>query len=127
MSTILVVDDDPDFVEITRWILSSQGYQVVTAPDGEAALKCLEETPPAAVLLDVMMASVLDGLDVARRMSEDSELSRIPVIMVSSITDSPMAELFPTDEYLPVDAWLTKPVSADALLAQLDRVLDTAA
>jgi len=127
MSTILVVDDDPDFVEITRWILSSQGYDVVTASDGDTALRYLKEHAPAAVVLDVMMASVLDGLDVARRMAEDADMGRVPIIMVSSITDSPMAELFPTDEYLPIDAWISKPVGAQALLEQLQRVLGTAA
>jgi len=48
-------------------------------------------------------------------------LKRIPVIMISSITGSPMAELFPTDEYLPIDMWISKPVQPDDLLRKVAR------
>ncbi|MBC7236355.1 MAG: response regulator [Chloroflexi bacterium] len=123
MKRILVVDDDPDFVEITRLVLTAKGYEVDTASDGNMALRKLRESPPDLVLLDVMMSSVLDGVHVAHAIEEDERLHGVPVIMVSSITGSPNADLFPTDEYLPIDSWLSKPVQPDALVKKVEALL----
>jgi CheY-like chemotaxis protein len=116
MAKILVVDDDPDFVEITRTILESHGYEVTSAANGDQALQAMRKDVPDLVLLDVMMATVLDGLNLSHVMSEDPVLKDVPVVMVSSITDSPHAGLFPTDEYIPIDAWISKPVQPEELL-----------
>lgn len=113
---VLVVDDDPDFVEITRMILEARGYQVISAMNGNQALANMQQERPDLVILDVMMSCVLDGLDVTRKMQADAELRVIPVIMVSSIASSPYADMFPTDEHLSVDAWISKPVQPDDLL-----------
>ena len=119
MVMVLVVDDDPDFVEITRTILEAKGYDVTTAVSGSQALKMMRQDAPDLVLLDIMMSHVLDGLDVSRVMSEDPELRKVPVVMISSITDSPSAGMFPTDEYLPIDAWISKPVQPKDLLEKV--------
>jgi CheY-like chemotaxis protein len=119
MARILVVDDDPDFVEITRTILESKGYEVASAANGDQALKSMRQDLPDLVLLDVMMSTVLDGLNLSHVMSEDPELCSVPVVMVSSITDSPSAGMFPTDEYIPIDAWISKPVQPDDLLSKV--------
>jgi CheY-like chemotaxis protein len=119
MARILVVDDDPDFVEITRTILEANGYQVATAASGEKALLAMHKDVPDLVLLDVMMSSVLDGLNLSHAMSADSTLSKVPVIMISSIAESPEAGMFPTDEYIPIDAWITKPVQPGDLLKKV--------
>lgn len=120
---ILVVDDDPDFVEITRMILSAEGYEVMTASSGDQALQVMRETPPDLLILDVMMVGVLDGVNLAHVMEEDPTLHHIPILMVSSITSSPMAPMFPTDEYLPIDGWISKPVQPKQLLAEVRRLL----
>jgi CheY-like chemotaxis protein len=119
MARILVVDDDPDFVEITRTILEANGYQVATAASGEKALLAMHKDVPDLVLVDVMMTSVLDGLNLSHAMSADSTLSKVPVIMISSIAESPEAGMFPTDEYIPIDAWISKPVQPDDLLKKV--------
>ena len=67
MPKILVVDDDPDFVKITRTILQSQKYDVITASTGEQGLAVMRREKPDLVILDVMMAYILDGLDVRRQ------------------------------------------------------------
>ena len=82
---ILVVDDDPDFVEVTRTVLESEGYAVMTASNGEEALEMARQEIPALILLDVMMAHVLEGVDVSHRLVEDPGLRQVPVVMVSSI------------------------------------------
>ena len=69
------------------------------------------------------MAGILDGVSVVHTMRADALLRRIPIIMVSSIASSPMAEMFPTDEYLPVDSWISKPAQPDDLLRKVERLL----
>jgi CheY-like chemotaxis protein len=58
-------------------------------------------------------------------MHEDNTLRGIPVIMVSSIASSPAAEMFPTDEYLPIDMWISKPVQPEDLLQKVARLVGT--
>ena len=123
MAKVLVVDDDPDFVKVTAKILQKAGYEVVSASNGAKALQTMRSNPPDVVLLDIMMAYILDGLDVSREMAEDPTLKDIPVIMVTSLTGVKGSGLFPTDEYAPVDEWLSKPVEADVLLRRVSEAL----
>jgi two-component system sensor histidine kinase/response regulator len=123
MARILVVDDDPDFVEIVRMILQAEGYSVDTASNGSMALRMVQESPPDLVLLDVMMAGVLDGVHVAHEISENAALHGIPLIMISSIINSPMADMFPTDEYIPIDDWISKPVQPEDLIRKVGRLI----
>lgn len=120
---IMVVDDDPDFVEIMRTVLSAHGYAVVSASNGEEALHSMRQERPDLVVLDVMMKGVLDGLQASDEMRRDKRLRRIPVLMVSSITSSDYAGLFPTDEYLSVDGFLSKPVEPAQVLREVRRLL----
>lgn len=123
MATILVVDDDPDFCEITRTVLEREGYDVLTAANGEQALSSMRSNLPDLVILDVMMSSVLDGLDLSDRMMADSRLKKIPIVMVSSIASSEYAGMFPTDAYVGIDAWISKPVAPQALLAKVKELV----
>ncbi len=123
MAKILVVDDDPDFVEATRMVLAKAGHTVISASNGKAGVKRVREDKPDLVILDVIMDSVLEGLSVSQQLHEASELARTPIIMVTSIASSEYAALFPTDEYIHVSAFLTKPVPAAELLRQVKRVL----
>ena len=122
MCKVLVVDDDPDFCEISRLILTREGYEVQTAANGDIALRLIREDRPAIVVLDVMMAGVLDGVSVAHAMSDEPSLRDVPIVMVSSIANSQSADMFPTDEYIPIDAWISKPVQPDELLATVTRL-----
>lgn len=119
---ILVVDDDPDFVEMTRTVLESKGYRVLSAASGNEALALMRRQHPSLVILDVMMEGLLDGLDASRAMRLDANLQRIPIIMVSSIASSEYAGMFPTDEYLPADTFLSKPVNPARLLEEVERL-----
>jgi len=123
MAKVLVVDDDPDFVKVTTKVLERAGHTVVSAPNGAKALKTMRQEHPDLVLLDIMMAYILDGLDVSREMAEDPDLKDMPVIMVTSLTGVKGSGVFPTDEYVPVDEWLSKPVDPDTLLARVDAAL----
>jgi CheY-like chemotaxis protein len=78
---------------------------------------------PDVVLLDIMMSYILDGLDVSREMAEDPKLKDVPVIMVTSLTGVRGSGAFPTDEYVPADEWLSKPVDPDTLLQRVSQVV----
>jgi len=119
MAKVLVVDDDPDFVRATTKVLAKAGYEVASASSGAKALQTIRKDPPDLVLLDIMMSYVLDGLDVSREMAADPDLRDIPVIMVTSLTGVKGSAMFPSDEYVPVDEWLTKPVHPEALLERV--------
>jgi Lrp/AsnC family transcriptional regulator for asnA, asnC and gidA len=120
---VLVVDDDPDFVETTRIVLESAGYQVASAANGEQGLRAMYRDRPDLVILDVMMNGILDGLDASFRMRAERGVSKTPILMVSSIATSDYAAMFPTDEYVPVENFLSKPVGPDQLLAEVERLL----
>jgi CheY-like chemotaxis protein len=123
MTEVLVVDDDPDFVEITSIILRQHGYKVSVAASGDEALEKMRAARPDVLLLDVMMSTVLDGVNVSFAMSEDPALRSIPIVMISSMPDSPNVDSFPTDEYVPISAWITKPVNPDKLVSTVQRLV----
>jgi CheY-like chemotaxis protein len=123
MARVLVVDDDPDFVKVTAKVLGKAGYDVISAPNGAKALQTMRQERPDVVLLDIMMSYILDGLDVSREMAEDPDLKDTPVIMVTSLTGIKGSGVFPTDEYVPVDEWLSKPVDPDTLLERVSKAL----
>jgi CheY-like chemotaxis protein len=120
MAKVLVVDDDPDFVKVTAKVLEKAGHEVVSAANGAKALKAMRQDAPDVVLLDIMMSYILDGLDVSREIAEDPALAGVPVIMVTSLTGVTGSGMFPTDEYIPVDEWLSKPVAPEVLLARVE-------
>jgi CheY-like chemotaxis protein len=123
MAKILVVDDDPDFVEATRMVLEKAGHKVISATNGTTGVKRVRADKPDLVILDVIMDSVLEGLSVSQQIHDAAELTKTPIIMVTSIASSEYAALFPTDEYIHVNAFLSKPVPAAELLRQVHRVL----
>jgi adenylate cyclase len=116
---ILVVDDVADNVEILRMRLTSLGYEVVVAGDGEQALAQVRETLPDLILLDIMMPKI-DGLEVVRRLKADASLPFIPVILVT-------AKASQKDVIAGLDAggddYLTKPIDHGALVARVRAML----
>ena len=123
MSKILIVDDDPDFVEATRLVLESVGHVVVSAADGEEGLLCAGQEQPDLVILDVIMKTVLDGLYMSQRMADDPSKADTPILMVTSIANSDYAALFPTDEYVHISDFVTKPIAPDDLLRRVAELL----
>ncbi len=123
MAKILVVDDDPDFVEFTQIVLEREGHTIVSAAGGGEALDKIIEDIPDLIILDVIMDTVLDGLSVAQELGDHSEYRDIPIIMITSIANTDYAELFPTDEYVHLDTFLTKPVAPERMVKEVNRLL----
>ena len=121
MAKILVVDDDPDFVLNSRNILEAEGYEVIDACNGSQALPLMRRERPDLILLDVMMSTTLEGLEVCREVRSDPDLQDVSIIMISSIASSEYASDFPEDELIPIDTWMPKPVEPGALLKAIRR------
>jgi len=120
---ILIVDDDPDFVESTRLVLESAGYETYAASNGRDALRAMVAAPPDLVLLDIMMDGILDGWDASGRIRAHPSLRHTPILVVSSITASDYLSMFPTDDDHLIDNFISKPLAPDRLLAEVRRLL----
>ena len=120
---VLIVDDDPIYVKTTKAILESNGYQVISAQNGEEGLAQMNQEMPDLVLLDVMMDWVLEGVAISQEMMSRRELQRVPIIMITSIRDSEYMGLFPQDQYLHIDSWLDKPCAPQKLLSEVKKTL----
>jgi CheY-like chemotaxis protein len=123
MAKILIVDDDPDFTETTRIVLEKAGHTVLDATSGDKGFLRAKEEKPDLIVLDVIMDSVLDGVSMSQNMHDDPAVRDIPIIMVTSIANTDYAELFPSDEYIHIRAFLSKPVAPSSLLKQVDKLL----
>jgi DNA-binding response OmpR family regulator len=82
---ILVVDDDPRLLHIVEMYLSIEGYDVVTAENGEDGLKEVEAARPDLVILDIMMPG-MDGIEACRRIRTNAETHSVPVVMFSALS-----------------------------------------
>jgi two-component system, OmpR family, alkaline phosphatase synthesis response regulator PhoP len=116
---ILVVDDEEDILELITYNLTKEGYQVITAASGEAAISKAHKEKPDLILLDLMLPGV-DGLDVYRELKKKQDTSQIPIIMVTAKTED--ADII-TGLELGSDDYVTKPFSPKVLLARIKAVL----
>jgi len=122
---ILIVDDDRDFVAATREVLEAGGYEVVEAYDGAQGLERARQTQPDLMLLDVMMATETEGIELSRKFRETPGLERIPVILLTGIRKAMKLPfgLAPDEAWLPVKAVLEKPVPPPLLLREVAKHL----
>jgi DNA-binding response OmpR family regulator len=117
--SILIVDDDPNVVDILTLMLTRQGYRCVSASDGPTALAKLEQGPVDVILLDVMMP-VMDGLQVCERLRADERLKEIPVILVTAKDD---VDTRARGMRLGVSEYLTKPINRQELVNRIEAQL----
>ncbi len=115
-TTILTADDDPQLLRLITRTLQLEGYEVISASDGQQALSFIESKVPDAVLLDVMMPK-MDGFTVCQRVRE---FSLVPIIIVTA-RGQDQDKIRGLD--LGADDYLTKPFSVDELLARVRAVL----
>ena len=122
---IMIIDDDPDFVDATKNLLESKGFTVNTAPSSEDGLKIISKNVPDLLLLDVMMTKRDEGLEFSRKLSKDEKLSKIPIIMITGIRKEMNLPFgFEADkEWLPVKAVLEKPVKPEQLLSEIGKII----
>lgn len=117
---ILVVDDEIYIVHILEFSLTMEGYSVLTASDGDEALKLIDSERPDLIVLDIMMPKI-DGYEVCRRLRQDEQFSDLPVILLS-------AKGRPIDREAGLQAgandYITKPFSPRKLLGKIRELLE---
>ncbi|MBE3561243.1 MAG: response regulator [Ktedonobacteraceae bacterium] len=109
---ILVVDDDEDIVEVMQIVLQTEGYEVITSPDGDY-LTHYSQGLPDLILLDVLLKGQ-NGSEICRRLKSDARTASIPVIMLSAHTETEkLADISGADDFL------EKPFDVDELLGKV--------
>jgi len=126
---ILVIDDDPDMVVALSMPLEAHGYQVSHAANGDLGLKMVKKLKPDLIILDVMMETATAGFQVSLTLrstdpkSEYAAYKGIPILMLTSIHSTTPLRFGPDQDYLPVDAFIDKPIDPDKLVAQVGVLL----
>jgi CheY-like chemotaxis protein len=133
MAKILVVDDEPSVAKAVQLALETNGHEVVTAGSKEEGEAAAIEHKPDAMIVDVMMPEGTEGFHLVwkLRQMDDESVKNVPIIMATGIHQTTNLRFYPdqTDgtyepgEYLPVQAWLDKPVKVEDLLRTVNQVL----
>jgi two-component system alkaline phosphatase synthesis response regulator PhoP len=116
---ILIVDDEEDILELLKFKLSKEGYQVTGAASGEEALRCVRSETPDLIVLDLMLPGI-DGIEVARELKHDFDTKNIPIVMVTAKGEE--ADIV-TGLELGADDYITTPFSPRILIARVKAVL----
>ena len=116
---ILAVDDEPEILDMIRFALRSEGYDVALARNGKQALAQVEEHRPSLVVMDVTMPE-MDGFEALRRLKEDTATENLPIIMLTARAEE--ADIL-AGWLRGADLYLTKPFDPFDLLAHVARVL----
>ncbi|MFO7957817.1 MAG: response regulator [Candidatus Brocadiia bacterium] len=128
---VLLVDDDPDFLQMCGNLLEAAGYRVMRAVSAQEAREEINSRVPDMVITDLMMGRLLAGFELSQDIGRDSALSHLPVIVVSAIADREELHFHPTLEQqlkaFGVAAYFEKPVDPEELLARMRELLEGAA
>ncbi|MBW9265880.1 MAG: response regulator [Candidatus Thiodiazotropha sp. (ex. Lucinisca nassula)] len=119
--TILIVDDEPNIVLSVEYLMKREGYQVMTASDGQVAIEMIADTRPDLLILDVMMPRK-NGFEVCREIRADPALSELPILMLSA--KGREAEI-KKGISLGADAYITKPFSTHDLVDKVNQLLQS--
>src|ERR1044071_8695326 len=119
---VLVIDDSPTITKVVKLVLTKSGYQVETAPDGEAGLAAVRASRPDLILLDFVMPK-MNGYQFCRELTADPKLRDIPVILMSAKGDQ-VGERFV--KVMGIVDYITKPFSPEAITAVVEHTLQKA-
>jgi len=118
---ILIVDDEPDLLELVRDTLEMAGYTVITASDGEEGLKSITEDSPDLVILDIKMPKI-DGMEVLERVRKNPLLNELPIIMLTSLKGEGIIR---EAKEVGANDYIVKPFSQIDLLNRVKRVISS--
>jgi len=126
---LLIIDDDPDFVDGIRSILKNADYEVDVAYNPRDGFKALQSKPYDLLLLDIMMGRGAEGVMIARKIRKDAKLRETPVLIITGIREQ-IAFLFPGQavhpHFVPVDELVEKPIEPKLLLEKVSALLKLA-
>lgn len=120
-ATVLVVDDDADFVDVVVSVLGTNGFRTLRGSSIGEGLRLLRDERPGLVILDIMMESATDGILFSNEVRRDPDLRHTPILAVSSVGGSAVAGYSPAadHELLPVDGFMEKPIEPEALVRRI--------
>lgn len=116
---VLVVDDEPDIVEFLQYNLRKEGFQVITAFDGQQAIEVAGKTLPDLILLDIMMPN-LDGIETCRALRRMKEFQQIPIAFLTA-RDEDFTQITALD--VGGDDYITKPIKPRLLISRIQALL----
>jgi CheY-like chemotaxis protein len=122
---ILLVDDDPDFLEMHKAVLQNHGYDVLTATSGQEGLERVRAEIPDLIILDLMMEKHDAGFSFSKTVKTDPLFRKIPILMVTSVAEA-TGFRFSLEEdgyWMKTDDFLDKPVMPKILLERVDKLL----
>src|SRR3990167_323915 len=126
---ILIIDDDIDVIEATKVVLGTKGYQVFSAVNKQEGFERVEGVVPDLIIMDVMMERMNDGIDLTRKLKQDSRYQRIPILMLTAVGQVTGFKFHVGEDdnfLLPVDDYCTKPLSLEVLLSKVEKLLHSA-
>jgi len=123
--TILVIDNDADYIEAVSTMLEANGYRTISALDGDKGVAAAKSMKPSCILLDVMMQYVSEGLDAAVKLRDDPATASIPVILITGIRKPQYLTLSfrPGESFPNVKGMFEKPVKPAVLLEKISAIL----
>ena len=116
--TVLLVDDDEDLLEQVRLVVERE-FDVAIAHSGAEALARLEDGRYDCIVMDVMMQSLSDGLDTAKKIKQSPATKTIPIIMVTGVNEHFDYRTQIDEDFFPNDKWLDKPVDPNVLVREI--------
>jgi CheY-like chemotaxis protein len=126
---ILIIDDDPDYVDGIKAMLTKANYAVEAAYNPKDGFATLQSNPYDLLVLDIMMGRGAEGVMLARKIRKDPKLRETPTLIITSIREQ-LAYLFPGQplhpNLLPIDELLEKPVEEKELLEKVSKMLQMA-
>jgi len=123
---IVVVDDDREIRDTVQALLETRGYAALTAADRDGGMALIRSERPDLVILDVMMKTWQDGFEMSREIKIDPALKGIPILMLTAIGQRTGIDIKSTagdPTWLPVEAFLEKPVEPDGLFSRIEELL----
>ena len=127
---IMIVDDDPDYINVVKTILEREQYTVVTAGDKTEGMEKIRIEKPDLAILDVMMNAWQDGFEMSRQLKKDPQFKNMPVLMLTAVENRTGIGFKSTagdPTWLPVDMFLDKPVEPEVLLSEVKKLLSNKA
>ena len=120
---ILMIDDNPDMLEILRLLLKVNGHRPIMALGGKEGLDIARKELPDVILLDIMMPDI-DGFEVLRRLKLDMSTEKIPEILVTAVSGQALIDKAMS---LGAEGYVTKPYTRNQLMSLINEVSSTAA
>jgi len=121
MSTIAIIDDDPDILDASGLVLKSKGFEVITATNPSEGYTLVKEQRPDLIILDVMMDEPDDGFFLAQKLRREN--IKTPIIMYTSVSKATGLD-FDKGEMVPVDDFVEKPISPEQLIQKVNKLLN---